>query len=239
MSACAWFAAAWFVGGFVNGITGFGAAMAAMPFALLGMDVKQAVPACSLMVLVVSLEQGLRYGGFADWPRVLPLILGAVPGAFAGALALRFLPPQHLQSALGCFLVCFAFWGLFLEGTRPVRIARAWGCVAGFLSAAFGTAFSFNGPPLAVYTALSGWNKETGKAGLALFFIITCVLMIISQSIAGMHGKATVLPVLGAAPGALAGAALGFRVARGMSEAAYRKLLFLFLGLAGVTFLRG
>lgn len=237
ISAFTWFAVAWFIGGFVNGITGFGAAMAAMPFVLAGMDLKRAIPACSLMVLVVSLEQGWRYKGFADWPRVMPLVWGAVPGAFAGALALRFLPPDYLKTALGCFLVCYAFWGLFLEGVRPVTVSRAWGYAAGFLSTTFGTAFSFNGPPLAVYTTLSGWNKETSKAGLAVFFIITCVLMIASQVLAGMHSLATAAPMLGAVPCSLLGASLGFRVARRLGDVAYRKLLFIFLGVTGINFI--
>lgn len=231
------FAAAWLVGGFVNGITGFGAAMAAMPFVLMGMDLKQAIPACSLMVLVVGLEQGWRYRGFADWSRVMPLIWGALPGAFAGALALRLLPSDYLKMALGCFLVCYAFWGLFLEGARPVTVSRAWGYAAGFLSTAFGTAFSFNGPPLAVYTTLSGWNKETSKAGLAASFIITCTLMLVSQVLAGMHSLAAAAPVLGAIPCALLGASLGFRVVRRLGDRAYRRLLFIFLGVTGVTFI--
>ena len=238
-SALIWFAAAWFVGGFVNGITGFGAAMAAMPLVLMGMGLKQAIPACSLMVLVVSLEQGWRYKGFADWPRVMPLIWGAVPGAFAGALALRFLPPDYLKMALGSFLACYSAWGLFFEGARPVTVSRLWGYVAGFFSTTFGTAFSFNGPPLAVYTTLSGWNKETSKAGLAVFFIITCVLMIFSQVLAGMHSLATVIPMAGAVPCSILGASLGFRATKHLGDVAYRKLLFIFLGVTGLNFIYG
>ncbi len=232
-----WFAAGWFMGGFVNGITGFGAAMAAMPFVLQGMSITLAVPACSLLVLVASLEQGWRYRGFTDWPRVMPLVIGAVPGAFAGALALRYLPPAYLKTALGAFLCCYASWGLFLEGARVTIVSRAWGYVAGFLSTTFGTAFSFNGPPLAVYTTLSGWNKETSKAGLATFFIITCVLMIGSQIIAGLHSKWTFFAMLIGTPCTLVGAYFGLRASRGMSSATYRKVLFVFIGLTGAMFL--
>ncbi len=234
----AWFAAGWFVGGFVNGITGFGAAMAAMPFVLQGMSITLAVPACSLLVLVASLEQGWRYKGFTDWPRVMPLVIGAVPGAFAGALALRYLPPVYLKTALGFFLCCYALWGLFLEGARITIVNRGWGYAAGFLSTTFGTAFSFNGPPLAVYTTLSGWNKETSKAGLATFFIITCLLMIGSQIIAGMHSLLTFTAMLIGAPCTVIGAYFGLRAGRRMSSATYRKVLFVFIGLTGAMFLQ-
>lgn len=232
-----WFAAGWLFGGFVNGITGFGAAMAAMPFVLVGMDVRTAVPACSLLVLVAGLEQGWRYRGFTDWSRVMPLVYGAVPGAFAGALALRFLPPDYLKCALGLFLLTYAAWGLFFEGKAATVISNKWGYVAGFMSTTFGTAFSFNGPPLAVYTTLSGWNKETSKAGLAMFFIITCVLMICSQIIAGMHSLTTFSCLLIGAPCTLLGAAVSFRLTKRMSDRTYRRLLFVFLGVTGGHFL--
>lgn len=232
-----WFAAGWFVGGFVNGITGFGAAMAAMPFVMQGMSITLAVPACSLMTLIASLEQGWRYKGFTDWPRVWPLIFGAVPGAFAGAFVLHVLSPGQLKAGLGAFLFCYAIWGLFLEGTKPVAVNKAWGYVAGFFATVFGTAFSINGPPLAVYTTLSGWGKESGKAGLAVMFIITCTLMVASQVVTGLHSGLTVTAMLVGAPCALVGAALGLRVGRGMGDAVYRKLLFTFIGLAGSTFL--
>ncbi len=232
-----WFALGWFVGGFVNGITGFGAAMAAMPFVVQGMDITLAVPACSLMVLIVSLEQGWRYHGFTDWSRVRPLVIGAVPGAFAGVLALRFLPPVYLKAALGVFLCCYAAWGLFLEGARSTTVSGKWGYAAGFLSTTFGTAFSFNGPPLAVYTTLSGWDKSTSKAGLAAFFIITCALMIGSQAIAGLHSGRTLAAMLVGTPCAVAGAYFGLRASRGMGDRTYRKVLFVFIGLTGAMFL--
>lgn len=232
-----WFAAGWFFGGFVNGITGFGAAMAAMPFVVQGMDLKTAVPACSLMVLVAGLEQGWRYRGFTDWSRVAPLLCGAVPGAFAGAFALRFLSPEYLKCALGIFLLCYALWGLFFEGAKPAAVDRRWGYAVGFLSTTFGTAFSFNGPPLAVYTTLSGWDKETSKAGLAAFFIITCVLMIGSQIIAGMHNLTTFSGLIVGTPCAILGAAFGFKISKRMGDAAYRNLLFVFLGATGAHFM--
>lgn len=232
-----WFAAGWFFGGFVNGITGFGAAMAAMPFVLVGMDLKIAVPACSLMVMVASLEQFYRYHDFTDWKRLRPLIIGAVPGALAGALALRFLPPLYLKGFLGTFLAAYACWGLFLEGSRPTVISAVWGYAAGFFSTMFGTAFSFNGPPLAVFTTLSGWNKEASKAGLAVAFVISCTLMILSQLLAGMHSLTTFAALIAGTPCSIFGAFIGFRATKRLGDMAYRRLLFMFIGATGLKFL--
>ncbi len=232
-----WFTVGWFVGGFVNGVTGIGAGMAAMPFVLEGMDISLAVPACSIMVLIVSLEQVWRYHDFTDWARMRPLVIGALPGALAGVLALRFLPPVYLKTALGIFLLCYAAWGLFLEGASRTVISGSWGYVAGFFSTTFGTAFSFNGPPLAVYATLAGWNKDTSKAGLAAFFAVTCVLIISSQAIAGLHSTHTIALSLLGTPGSVFGAWLGFKISRGLGDTLYRNILFAFIGITGASFL--
>lgn len=234
-----WFAAAWFVGGFVNGVTGFGAAMVALPFALMGMDLKLAVPACSLMVMVASLEQFWRHHGFADWPRLRPALIGAAPGALAGGLALRSLPTGTLKAVLGLFLACYAFWGLFLDGAKPPVVSRRWGYAAGFFSTLFGTAFSFNGPPLAVYASLSGWSKETGAAGMAVSFVVTCAIVLLAQILAGMQTMGTFTAMLVGTPCSALGAAIGFRTTRRLGDIAYRRSLFLFIGLTGLAFLFG
>lgn len=234
-----WFAAAWFIGGFANGVTGFGAALAAMPFVLMGMDLKLAVPACSLMVMVASLEQLWRHHGVTDRPRLRQILIGAVPGALAGGLALRFLPSGALRAFLGLLLVCYAFWGLFLEDAKPPASNRAWAYAAGFFSTLSGTALSFNGPPLAMYAAFSGWNKETGKTGLAAAFVITCAMMLLAQILAGMQSAATVTAMLVGTPCSALGAAIGFRATRRLGDTAYRRVLFLFIGLAGSKILFG
>jgi len=231
-----WFALGWLAAGFVNGITGFGASMVAMPLLTLFMDIRLAVPACSLMVVVVSIEQGLRYRGHTDWRRIRPVLVGSLPGAFIGFLVLRHLPPQHLMAALGVFLIVYAIWGLFLEGGKTRKIGTVWGYAAGFLATMFGAAFSFNGPPLAVYTSLSGWGKAVSKAGLAMTFIVTSSLMVLAQVVAGAHNAATLTALLYGTPGALIGSWLGFLASRSMGDHTYRKLLFAFIACTGLNF---
>ena len=235
-AAALWFVLGWFLAGFVNGITGFGAAMVAMPLVTQGMEITLAVPACSLMTWVVSLEQGWRYKGHTDWHRIRPVLVGAFPGAVIGFLVLRYLPPQHLKAALGMFLVTYACWGLFLEGGKARVISSIWGYVAGLLSTMFGSAFSFNGPPLAVYASLSGWGKDTSKAGLAMTFIVTSSLMVLAQIFAGAHNSITLIAMLIGTPAAVCGSWLGFMASRRMGDKTYRKLLFGFIGCNGLIF---
>lgn len=235
-----WFAAGWVFGGFVNGITGFGAAMAAMPLVTLGMGMHIAVPANSLMVLVVSLNQGWRYRHNVDWRRVVPVLVGAVPGALLGSFALRLLPVQFLRPGLGLFLIVYMCWGFAQKNAVATVVRSGWGYVAGFFATTFGAAFSFNGPPLAIYTSLSGWGKEASRAGLGVFSLTTSFMMVVAQGLAGMHGVHTLLPMLVGIPGGLLGAYAGVRVSSNMNNAIYQRLLFGFIGLSGaLIFVQG
>ncbi|MDR0239693.1 MAG: sulfite exporter TauE/SafE family protein [Deltaproteobacteria bacterium] len=236
LAAALWFVLGWFLAGFVNGITGFGAAMVAMPLVTQGMDITLAVPACSLMVWVVSLEQGWRYRGHTDWRRIRPVLIGALPGALIGFMVLRHLPPQHLKLALGMFLLIYACWGLFLEDGKARVIGAVWGYAAGLLSTIFGSAFSFNGPPLAVYASLSGWGKVVSKAGLAMTFIVTSSLMVFTQVFAGAHNAITLTAMLIGVPAAIFGSWLGFLASRSMGDKTYRKLFFGFIACTGLNF---
>lgn len=232
-----WFAVGWGLAGFVNGVTGFGAAMVAMPFALYAMDLQVAVPACSLMALIASLEQWVRYRDFTDWKHIGPVAAGAVPGAFFGVLALRFLPAQYLKGALGVFLLGYVVWEFLLKDEKPKIIGKAWGYGAGFLATALGTALSISGPPFAVYAALSGWNKNTCKAGLAVFFLIASSLMVGAQALAGLHSTHTLAAAAVGTPCCIAGAFLGLRTTRRMGDDLYRRLLLFFIGLSGAIFM--
>ena len=233
-----WFVLGWFLGGFVYAVAGFGSSLVAVPVVTQGMDITLAVPASSLMVFVTSLAQGRRYKEHTDWRRIRPVLVGALPGAFIGFLALRRLSPEHLKAALGIFLVAYAGWGLFLEGGKARVISGVWGYVAGLLSTMFGSAFSFNGPPLAVYASLSGWGKDESKAGLAMCFIATSSLMVLAQFFAGAHNGATLTAMLIGAPAAASGLRLGFLASRNMGDKTYRKLLFGFIACNGLYFLR-
>ena len=50
--------------------------------------------------------------------------------------------------------------------------------LAGFLSTSLGTAFGFNGPPLAVYLSLRGGSQQQIKAALGAFFIVSGLFIV-------------------------------------------------------------
>lgn len=229
----------WGIGGFVNGIAGFGAALIAMPLVTCYIDLAVAVPSCTLIALAMNTQMGLTYREHADWPRLRPLIWGALPGAIAGVTLLQKVPGHILKAAMGIFLMGYALWGLFFESAGRRTISWRWGYLAGFCSTAIGTAFGMGGPPTIVYTALAGWSKDAIKAGIGSFFMCAGLIMIAVQVAGGLQTRQSFALFLAAGPAVTLGGRLGVSASRYIGEFAYRKVLFgLLLAMGGTILIR-
>ena len=82
----------WWLGGFVNGIAGFGAALVAMPIVATGLDMPLALTSCTMVVLALNVQMFWIYRRHLDGSGFRGIMAGGVPGAIAGILMLRHLP---------------------------------------------------------------------------------------------------------------------------------------------------
>lgn len=229
----------WLLGGVFNGIAGFGAALVAMPLVLAHLPASVAVPACTCTVLALNVQFFWHYRRSARPGNLRPLLVGAIPGAVAGVLALRGLPEADLRLALGVLIGLYALWGLFLERPRRGRVvAPIWGVLVGFLSTLFGTAFGINGPPLVVYSTFSDWTQDEIKAALGTFFLATGAIMVATQALAGLESMASLSLFALATPAVMLGCPLGIRISRHLGEGAYRKVLYAALLLVAADMVR-
>lgn len=137
----------WGLGGFFNGIAGFGAALVAMPILACGIDMAIAVPCAGLMVLALNVQMAWSYRRHLVTTGIRPLLVGALPGALAGALLLRFVSESGLRLGLGLLLLCYGLWGLYSRRLHRRDVHAVWGMLAGFFSTSFGTAYGINAPP--------------------------------------------------------------------------------------------
>lgn len=216
----------WGIGGFVNGVAGFGAALIAMPLITTMVPLSLAVPSCTIIGVSLCLQMAWIYRKNIDFQKLKPIYLGTVPGAIVGISMMQGLPTHYLKLGMGIFLFIYALWGLFFEGRQQKIVHRGWGVVAGFCSTAISSSIGMGGPPTIVYTSLTGWGKDTVKAAIASYFIVSGVLIISMQTYAGIQTKETVMLFAAAAPAVMIGARLGVLASRKIGEFTYRKVLF-------------
>ena len=219
--------------GFIQGMTGFGSALVAIPLLCLVIDIKSAVPLCILNSLVITTYLSLRMRKHLDAKKILPLCVAAVPGIIVGSTALKQVSPTIIRISLGILLIAYSVYSLF-STPKPKKLHKAWSYIAGFSSGAIGAAFSAGGPPTIIYTTLNDWKKDTIKATLSGFFLFNSYLIATVHAINGLTTIDIFTYFMISAPFVLLGTVLGTICYGKIPREHYLQIIFAFLVLMGI-----
>lgn len=219
--------------GFIQGMTGFGSALVAIPLLSLVIDIKSAVPLCILNSLVITTYLSLKMHKHLDSEKIIPLCLAAVPGIVVGSTVLKLVSSTLIRVSLGFLLISYSLYNLF--GTpKPVKLHKAWAYIAGFLSGAIGAAFSAGGPPTIIYATLNDWKKDTIKATLSGFFLFNSYLIAAVHAMNGLTTIEVFTSFMISAPFVLLGTVLGTICYGKIPRDRYLQIIFAFLVLMGI-----
>jgi len=154
---------------FVNGALGYGFSSLTVPLALVFYTNRILNPAVIVIEVFLNLYVLFinRDGLPAVWKRVLPILIGLLPGIAAGAFVLAWLQPGWIK--FGTYTVILPLILIQAAGwRRPVRstwlIGLPFGTVLGILY----SVTTISGPPLAILFNNQGLVKNEFRAGLAL-----------------------------------------------------------------------
>lgn len=103
---------AWFLGGFINGVSGMGAAMVALPIVACVLEMSEAVPATCLVAVTLAVYVAWMYRAHSRVAPIIPMLLGCIPGLIIGVCVLRVVPGIWLQGGLGAALIVYVAWQL-------------------------------------------------------------------------------------------------------------------------------
>lgn len=219
--------------GFTQGITGFGFGLLAIPLLTLFIDIKTAVPLCSLLGIVITGFLSLRLRKHIDRHKILPLLYGCIPGVAAGTVVLKKTPEALLSMLMGLMLIAYALYRLYgKQQSRPIH--PWWGYVAGFLTGAIASAFSAGGPPTIIYTTLRGWDKDGIKATLSGFFLSGGLAVVAAHALTGLTTGLVIEYFFIGTPAVVGGVYIGSRLYDRIDTGAYLKLLHLLLVFMGL-----
>lgn len=221
------------IAGFVQGMTGFGSALVAIPLLSLIIDIKAAVPLCILNSMIITTYLSFTMRKHLEIKKILPLCLAAVPGIILGATALHSVDSRWIRISLGILLVSYSLYSL-LSKPRPRKLHTLWGWLAGFLSGAIGATFSAGGPPTIIYATLNDWNKDSIKATLSGFFLFNSYLIAVVHAINGLTTTDVFTSFIISAPFVLLGTVLGAICYGKVAKQKYLQIIFAFLILMGI-----
>lgn len=219
--------------GFVQGLTGFGSALVAIPLLSFILDIKTAVPLCMLNGLVITTYMAITLHRHLDKNKILPLLIGALPGIAVGVYLLKEVDGSAIRYAIGALLIGYSLYNMIIN-PKPVNPGKGWGYLAGFLTGAIGAAFSAGGPPAIIYTTLTSWKKDEIKATLTGFFVASGTLTVIVHAISGITTLDTMKLFAETAPFVLIGTTIGSLVSGRINRQMYLQVIYVFLIVMGV-----
>lgn len=154
---------------FVNGALGYGFSSLTVPVALVFYTNRILNPAIVVIEVFINLYVLFmnRDAVPAVWKRVLPILIGLLPGIAIGALLLASLQPGWIKFVtyaviLPLILMQAAGW------RRPLRSDHVVGLPFGTALGLLYSLTTISGPPLAILFNNQGFVKNEFRAGLAL-----------------------------------------------------------------------
>ncbi len=234
-SALALIALGGFTGGIVNGLTGFGTALSAMPFWL------QAVPppvAAQLGACGGIAGQLLTFRAIwhaIDWRNLLPMLLAGLVGIPFGAVCLTFINPVLFKQVVGVTLIVYALSMLFAgDRLRLAPRGRVAEMVVGFIGGFLGGLAGMSGPAPTIWAALQGWTKERRRGVFQAFNFVILSAMLIAHAVMGLIPASLLTAAVVALPGTFVGVTIGQWLYARLDDKGFDRVVLALLGLAGV-----
>ena len=229
----------WFLGGFVNIVTGMGGPMIALPLMVLFMDFSLVILVACLLSVLTNILLVIRFWHYTDWKAGWMLVLGRLPGVGLGVWSLKHIPAFGLEIFLGSMLIAFAVWqmwgGLNLRSSwRDGALARlGWGAASGMFTGAVG----LGGPPLAVCASMAGWDKNVARAIFGAFFMFSISIAVIFDILYGLVTPVVMQHTLVGLPGVLLGTLVGLPAARKIRQETFRRSMMWIVLLGAISLL--
>jgi len=210
------------LGGFVQGLTGFGSIMISLPLLSLMLDIKTVIPVISLLALCLNSTVCYSVRRSISPGRLTVLLIATLPGLPLGAWALKYVSPESLTLLLGLLIVAFMGHQLLF---RPARreLGKPWAAVTGLTAGFLGGSIGANGPPIIVYVTSQPWPKDEIKATLAGYFLMAGIGISGSHYFFGMITPDVIDLFLRLVPALALGMLLGIKCYGKLSEDIFRR----------------
>lgn len=212
-----------FLGACLQGITGFGSGLIAVPLLTIWLPLSVITPTLSIVnfAMATYLAWMLRHAiNIKPW---LPLLLTGVIGTLAGNYVLAHLRLDWLQMGMAVmiFAVAILFWfGLQWRHKGGTSLQSVTGLLAGFSNGAL----TLGGPPVVLFLTGNGLNRISFRATLTVFFWILALTNIISFAGQGRYHTEQLPLLLVLLGGAIGGAWVGHRISDYLSEQLFRRI---------------
>jgi uncharacterized membrane protein YfcA len=213
----------------VNGGLGYGFSSITVPLALLFLSNRVLNPA--LVLIEVALNAYVlwvnRDALGAIWRRVLPIVVGLLPGVIVGTLIVTRVAPAWLK--LWTYLVLLPLILFQAAGfRRPIKSEQAIGLPFGLGLGVLYSVTTISGPPLALLLNNQGLDKREFRAALGFIRLAESSFTAIAYLLAGLITTQSNLLIPQILPSVLIGVPIGAALIRQMKVETFRRICMSF-----------
>lgn len=220
-----------FVATVVRASLGFGEALLAVPLLALLMPVDQAAPIAVLVSITIAFIVMVLDWRDVHFRSAGRLIVSTLFGIPLGLWLLTAVSESIVKGILAVIILAFSLHAILSKGDYQLNDDRlAW--LFGFQAGILGGAYGMNGPPLAIYGSLRGWQPGQFRATLQAYFLPASIVGMGGYYLAGLWTPVVDHFYLVSLPAILLGT-LGGRII-GRRFAADRFRLYVYGGLIAI-----
>jgi uncharacterized membrane protein YfcA len=188
--------------------------------------------ACSITTQLFSIAK-LRHT--MEWRRMLPFLLGGFLGIPLGAALLRDTDPRRFAVSFGAFLIVYGVFMLLRPGLTVRHGGRFADAACGLIGGVTGGAIAFPGAAPAIWCGLRGLSKDVQRGIVQPFILVMQIATLAYFSRLGILTSSTIASYLVCAPAVLFGTWLGLRLFDRIDDAAFRRVVLIFLIVSGAS----
>ncbi len=231
----------------MEGITGFGGTVLALPFLSMLLPVKTAVNIVPLMSVCLGIIVIAQYYRKIQWRQLKTILIFAVIGIPVGIYGLNILPEAALKIILGLFVIFSSLKGFYTmrhpapeSGRLKSPLKRTVACLVLLLGGIFQGAFACGGPLFVIYVSREVKEKSAFRVTLSCVWVICNTLIFIRNlMVGGVYPDGFWNLWLCAFPFFIAGALVGNALHERVSVNTFTLIINIVLITAGISALAG
>src|SRR5687768_2211140 len=213
----------------VNGALGYGFSSITVPLALLFLTNRVLNPA--LVPIEVALNAYVLWVNRESlpnvWRRVLPIVIGLLPGVALGTMLVSQVNPAWLKFAT--FVVLLPLILFQAAGyRRPIKSERSVGFVFGGGVGVLYSVTTISGPPLAVMLSNQGLTKKDFRAALGFIRLAESSLTAVAYAYAGLYSAESLRLIPFIIPSIAVGVPIGALIIQRIRPETFRRICMSF-----------
>lgn len=223
-----------FMAATVQGTTGFGFALTAMPLLSIFISLQSVVPIMVIYGLLVSFFIIYRIRSFVKIRKIWLLIIASIIGTPLGTYLLIIIEQGTLKMIIGIIIILFAI--LLLRGHAfKVKREKLALLPVGFSSGLLNGSISLLGPPVVLFLTNQGEDKQVFRANITFYGIILNFITVVSFYMNGLVTTEVIHYTLLFLPSLVIGSIVGIMIADKVNQSLFKKITLIIIILSGVS----